>query len=67
MFPIKTKAHIHSLNGGIDEVTITAKADDNTYLAEYRGKICTAIFNIFVERYYVDDVYGVVKDNEEQR
>lgn len=67
MFPIKTKACIHSLGGARDEVEITAKVGDNNYLAEYNGKTCTAIFNGFTGAYYVDDVYGVVKNNKEQR
>jgi hypothetical protein len=60
----KCKCYILSLkNGetnGLAEATILEKTGDNEYLAEYNGVRCTAIFNIFVGRYYVDDVYGVV-------
>jgi hypothetical protein len=41
------------------EATIIKKIGDNLYLADYIGVICTAIFNPFVGRYYVDDVYGL--------
>ena len=55
------------LNGAKDEVEITAKVGDTAYLTEYNGKTCTAIFSFFTGVYYVDDVYGVVKDDKEQR
>ncbi len=58
----KFLAHIHSLNGERGEVNIIEKVGDNSYIAEYNGVKCTAIFNPFVERYYVDDKYGVIKD-----
>jgi hypothetical protein len=35
---------------------------DNDYLVDYNGVMCHALFNPFVGRYYVDDLYGVVKD-----
>jgi hypothetical protein len=41
------------------EATIIKKIGDNLYLADYNGVKCTAIFNPFVGRYYVDDVYGL--------
>ena len=54
---------IHSLKNGDDmglvEATILEKIGDNLYIADYNGVRCTAIFNPFVGRYYVDDVYGV--------
>lgn len=56
---IKTEAMIHSLNS-TKEVNIKEKVGDNQYIAEYEGMLCTAIFNPFVELYYVDDIYGVV-------
>lgn len=61
-FPIKTEAHIHTLDGGLDEVTIIGRLNDQQYLAEYKGVRCTAIFNGFVCRFYVDDKYGVIRD-----
>jgi len=46
----------------LGEATILEEIGDNLYLAEVNGIKCTAIFNFFVGRYFVDDVYGVVKD-----
>jgi hypothetical protein len=65
---MKVTAYIHSLKDKkndrnvLGEATILEKTGDNQYLAEYNGVKCSAIFNPFVGRYYVDDVYGVVKD-----
>lgn len=59
--PIETIAMVHSLNARA-EVTITEKVGDNDYRANYNGKTCTAIFNPFVGMFYVDDVYGIVKE-----
>ena len=55
----KCECHIHSLDGRLAEATIIKKIGDNLYLADYNGVKCTAIFNPFVCRYYVDDVYGL--------
>lgn len=57
----KVTAHIHSLNGKLAEVTILQYNGDNNIIVEYNGKKCTAIYNIFAG-YYVDDIYGVIKD-----
>ena len=57
----KVTAHIHSLNGKFAEVTILQDNGDNNYIVEYNGIKCTAIFNIFAG-YYVDDIYGIIKD-----
>ena len=46
----------------LGEATIIKSIGDNLYLAEVNGVKCTAIFNFFVGHYFVDDVYGVVKD-----
>ena len=60
----KCKCYVHSLKkdgeNNLAEATIIKKIGDNIYLADYNGVKCTAIFNIFVGRYYVDDVYGLV-------
>ena len=61
----KCPCYIHSLKDKennrhvLGEATIIKEIGDNLYLADYQGVRCTAIFNIFVGRYYVDDVYGV--------
>ena len=65
---MQVKAYIHSLKDRendrhvLGEATIIKSIGDNLYLAEYNGVKCTAIFNFFTGSYYVDDVYGVVKD-----
>lgn len=62
---IKGNMAIHSLNGELDEATIIDKVGDNKYIAEYKGARCTAIFNPFRGCYYVDDVYGMIEDREQ--
>ncbi len=57
----KIQAHIHSLDGKFAEVTILRYNGDNDIIVEYNGIKCTAIYNIFAG-YYVDDIYGVIKD-----
>ena len=61
---MKVMAYIHSLKDKktdtnvLGEATIIREIGDNLYEAEYNGVRCTAIFNFFVSRYSVDDVYG---------
>lgn len=57
----KVQAHIHSLNGKFDEVKILQYNTDSDIIVEYNGKKYKAIYNIFAG-YYVDDIYGVIKD-----
>ena len=38
---------------------IEEELTNGQYKANYRGVICTAIFNCY---YYVDDVYGIIKE-----
>jgi hypothetical protein len=33
-------------------------------VAVYNGIKCTAIYNRFTGRYYVDDVYGIIEEEE---
>ncbi len=61
-FPITEPMHIHSQDGALYEATILQKLGENDYLAEYNGVRCHAIYNPFVNRFYVDDKYGVIKD-----
>ncbi len=35
MKPYKSLAHIHSLNGEMDEITIIDKVGDNNYIVDY--------------------------------
>ncbi len=64
MIPFKAQAHIHSLNGKIDEITVLKKVGENDYIADYKGVKCHALFNWFNGTYYADDVYGIVKEDE---
>ena len=56
--PFKTQAHIHSLDGEMDEITVLEEIGDNQYLVDYRGVKCSAIFNWYNCTYYADDIYG---------
>ncbi len=62
---MKVEAYIHSLKDKehdrhvLGEAKIIKCIGDNRYLAEYNGVRCTAIFNPFAGRFFVDDVYGV--------
>ena len=57
---MKVLAMVHSLKD-LAEVEIIEHKDNNNVIAEYNGKKCTAIFNPFVGRYYVDDIYGKIE------
>ena len=57
-YPQKAAAHIHSLDGQMDEITILEELGNNSYLVDYRGVKCSAIFNPFNCTYYADDIYG---------
>ena len=65
---MKVKAYIHSLKDHehnrhvMGEAEIIECIGDNRYLAEVNGVRCTAIFNGFTGRYYVDDVYGILPE-----
>ena len=58
----KTNAMINSLKA-VDEVTIISENGPNDVTAEYKGKVCKAIYNAFNGFYYVDDIYGVISDS----
>ncbi len=68
---MKVMAYIHSLKDHtnnrhvLGEAEILTKIGDNRYLAEYNGVRCSAMFNPFVGRYFVDDVYGIQTDKQE--
>ena len=57
----KTQAIVHTLKD-TDEVTILHEKGSNDVIAEYKGKRCTAVFNVFVGHYYVDNIYGILPD-----
>lgn len=54
----KTKAHIFSLGGEMDEISILEYKGSNNYIVDYRVVKCTAVFNIFDNSYYADDIFG---------
>jgi len=66
-FPITEKMHIHSLDSELREASILGRLGNNDYLAEYNGVRCHAIYNPFVNHFYVDDKYGVIKDKNPGR
>ena len=57
MKPFKTMAHIHSLNGEMDEITVIEECGDNDYIVYYKGVKCHALFNWFNNSYYADDKF----------
>lgn len=60
----KIMAHINSLGGKLDEITVLEEREDGqqkTYIVDYRGVKFTAIFNIFTNSFYADDVYGRIE------
>jgi len=62
----KTIAKLASKDGAEEQVTIYDQKTKNghtTYFVETQAGIkCTAIFNIFVNRYFADDVHGVINE-----
>ena len=66
MKPYQVMAHINSLKGEMAEVTILDKPDDNVnqYIVDYRGVKCLAIFNWLVCEFYVDDIYGIIREDQ---
>lgn len=67
----KCECYIHSLKQGekyvLGEARIIKRLGDNDYLAEYNGVRCHAIFNPFVGKFFVDDVYGIVRKSPADR
>lgn len=66
---MEVEAYIHSLKDHKNNRHVLGKAEiirkiaDNLYLANCNGVSCTAIFNPFVGRYFIDDVYGIRKED----
>ena len=61
----KEQAHIHSLDGEIEEITIlgeTMQGQQKVFIVDYNGIRCTAIFNCFTGSYYADDKFGIIKN-----
>ena len=62
----KAMAHIHSLDGAMDEITVLDSRQDGVqtvYIVDYKGVKCTAIYNPFSNAYYADDKYGIIKED----
>lgn len=59
----KVLAMVHSLNA-LAEVEIIEHKDNNHVVAKYNDSYYTAVFNVFVGRYYVDDKYGLIENYE---
>ena len=64
MTPFKAQAHIHSLDGKMDEITVLEKVGKNDYIADYKGVKCHALFNWFACQFYADDIYRIVKEDK---
>ena len=66
----KCQCYVHSLKkdgqNNLAEATIIKRLGDNDYLADYNGVKCHAIFNLFSGHHYVDDLYGVIKEQQER-
>ncbi len=62
MKPYKAYAHIYSLDGEMDEITVLEETGNNEYLVDYRGVKCSAIFNWYNGTYYADNVYERKKE-----
>ena len=64
----KVVAYIHSLKDKtndrhvLGECEILEVKDNNNVIARYDGIKCKAIFNPFVGKYFVDDVYGRIEN-----
>ena len=44
--PYTTVAHINSLKGEVDEITVLEQVGDNDYIVDYKGVKCHAIFQL---------------------
>ena len=68
MKPYNGMAHIHSLNGEMKEITVLEQDTlfghpiPNAYIVSYGGVKCTAVYNFFVCRLFVDDKYGIIQE-----
>ena len=63
MTAFKTQAHIHSLDGKMDEITILEQVGDNDYIVDYKGVKCHALFNWFFNAKATNEIYTIVKEN----
>ena len=65
----KVVAYIHSLKDKATDTHVLGEAeilefiDNNNVIAKYDGIKCRAIFNPFVGKFFIDDLYGKIEDN----
>ena len=64
-------AHLNSLKGGMGRVQLLGPnflfghPINNSYIFLVNNTLCTGIMNWFVCEYYVDDLYGIVRESDE--
>lgn len=59
-------ARIHSKGGDIELVTIVKRYTDVVYRVRTKDNIvCQAIWNVFQQILYADDIYTIVEEKEE--
>ena len=71
MKSIKVFAHLNSLKGEKKEVQLlgphykNGMIENNYYVFKVGDKLCVGLLNCFVFEYYVDDLYAVITENDE--
>lgn len=71
MRPEERIAHLNSLKGEMGRVLMLGPnylfghPINNSYIFLVNNTLCTGIFNWYVCEYYVDDLYGIVGENDE--
>ena len=71
MKPFEITAHLNSLQGEtatvqlLGEQYLFGQPIRNAYIFNVGNRLCTGILNWFVCEYYVDDLYGMVGENDE--
>lgn len=59
----RTQGRIHSKGGSVGDIVVVDHANNNRVIVSYKGNLCTAIYNVFVGSYYVDDIYGIIGED----
>ena len=71
MRPYEVFARLHSKNGETAQVLMLGpnymlgREINNSYIFKVGNLLCTGIYNVFANAYYVDDKYGIVQKNDE--
>jgi hypothetical protein len=60
-YPHTEDMHIHSLDGELRPAVILKKLGDNDYHVVFEGTHCHALYNPFVNHFYVDNKYGLIE------